>query len=57
MTMTLYDFADSGNGYKVRLMLSHLGTAYNYIFYAGIGALVDLYPIDSRWQELQIKGK
>lgn len=31
MTMTLYDFHDSGNGYKVRLLLSHLGLAYRYV--------------------------
>jgi glutathione S-transferase len=30
MALTLYDFHDSGNGYKVRLLLSHLGTAYRY---------------------------
>lgn len=28
--LTLYDYADSGNGYKVRLALSHLGMAYTY---------------------------
>lgn len=29
--LRLYDFLDSGNGYKVRLMLSHLGLAYERI--------------------------
>jgi glutathione S-transferase len=28
--MTLYDYMDSGNGYKVRLLLSQLGIAYRY---------------------------
>lgn len=28
--LTLYDYADSGNGYKVRLTLSHLGLGYTY---------------------------
>jgi glutathione S-transferase len=27
----LYDFADSGNGYKVRLLLAQLGTDYEYV--------------------------
>jgi len=29
--LTLYDFMGSGNGYKVRLVLSHLGLAYKLI--------------------------
>ncbi len=28
--LTLYDYADSGNGYKVRLVLSHLDLPYRY---------------------------
>lgn len=28
--LTLYDYTDSGNGYKVRLALGHLGLAYTY---------------------------
>jgi len=27
----LYDYAPSGNGYKVRLLLAHLGLAYERI--------------------------
>ena len=26
--MRLYDFHESGNGYKVRMLLSHLGISY-----------------------------
>lgn len=29
--MTLYDFLPSGNGYKVRLLLAHLGRHYTYV--------------------------
>lgn len=29
--LTLYDFLDSGNGYKVRLLLAQLGTPYRYV--------------------------
>ncbi len=29
--MRLYDFHDSGNGYKVRLLLNELGVAYEYV--------------------------
>jgi glutathione S-transferase len=29
--LRLYDFYDSGNGYKVRLLLSMLGIAYDYV--------------------------
>ena len=29
--ITLYDYLDSGNGYKVRLLLAQLGTPYRYI--------------------------
>jgi len=29
--LTLYDYLDSGNGYKVRLLLSHLGRDYTLI--------------------------
>jgi glutathione S-transferase len=29
--LTLYDFRDSGNGYKVRLVLAHLGIAYERV--------------------------
>lgn len=29
--MKLFDFRPSGNGYKVRLLLSHLGIAYDYV--------------------------
>jgi glutathione S-transferase len=29
--LRLYDFLDSGNGYKVRLMLSQLGRRYEYV--------------------------
>ena len=29
--MTLYDYLDSGNGYKVRLLLAQLGIAYRYV--------------------------
>lgn len=29
--MKLYDYPKSGNGYKVRLLLAHLGLAYEYI--------------------------
>jgi glutathione S-transferase len=29
--MTLYDFMGSGNGYKVRLVLAHLGLPYTLI--------------------------
>jgi glutathione S-transferase len=29
--LTLYDYLDSGNGYKVRLLLSQLGTPYRYV--------------------------
>jgi glutathione S-transferase len=29
--MRLFDYPHSGNGYKVRLLLAHLGTAYEYI--------------------------
>jgi len=46
--MTLYDFADSGNGYKVRLMLSHLGTAYRYVE-------VDILRGESRTPEFLVK--
>ncbi len=31
MTLRLYDFHDSGNGYKVRLLLNELGVAYEYV--------------------------
>jgi glutathione S-transferase len=31
MTITLFDFHDSGNGYKVRLLMSHLRLAYRYV--------------------------
>jgi glutathione S-transferase len=29
--LTLYDFLDSGNGYKIRLLLAQLGTPYRYV--------------------------
>lgn len=29
--LRLYDFLDSGNGYKVRLLLNQLGRAYDYV--------------------------
>ena len=29
--LTLYDFMGSGNGYKVRLVLAHLGLAYRLV--------------------------
>lgn len=29
--ITLYDYLDSGNGYKVRLMLAHLGIAHDHV--------------------------
>jgi glutathione S-transferase len=29
--ITLYDYLDSGNGYKVRLLLTQLGIAYRYV--------------------------
>jgi len=29
--LTLYDFRPSGNGYKVRLILKHLGIPYDYV--------------------------
>jgi glutathione S-transferase len=29
--LTLYDYLDSGNGYKVRLLLAQLGIAYRYV--------------------------
>ena len=29
--MTLYDFMGSGNGYKVRLVLAHLGLPYKLV--------------------------
>ncbi len=29
--LTLYDYLDSGNGYKVRLLLAHLGLSYRYV--------------------------
>lgn len=29
--LTLYDYLDSGNGYKVRLLLAQLGTAYRLV--------------------------
>jgi glutathione S-transferase len=29
--ITLYDYLDSGNGYKIRLLLAQLGTPYRYI--------------------------
>jgi glutathione S-transferase len=29
--ITLYDYLDSGNGYKVRLLLAQLGIAYRYV--------------------------
>jgi glutathione S-transferase len=29
--ITLYDYLDSGNGYKVRLLLAQLGTPYRYL--------------------------
>ena len=28
--LTLYDYVDSGNGYKIRLLLAQLGVAYRY---------------------------
>jgi len=31
MTIRLYDFPDSGNGYKVRLLLTQLGIAFEYV--------------------------
>jgi glutathione S-transferase len=31
MTMKLYDYPKSGNGYKVRLLLAQLGLSYDYI--------------------------
>ena len=29
--MTLYDYLDSGNGYKIRLLLRHLGLTYRWV--------------------------
>ncbi|MGE3650349.1 MAG: glutathione S-transferase family protein, partial [Reyranellaceae bacterium] len=29
--LTLYDYRDSGNGYKVRLVLAALGTPYRLV--------------------------
>ena len=29
--MTLYDYLDSGNGYKIRLLLAQLGQPYRWI--------------------------
>ena len=29
--LRLFDFHDSGNGYKVRLVLGHLGIPYEYV--------------------------
>ena len=29
--LTLYDYMDSGNGYKVRLVLTHLGLPYRLV--------------------------
>ena len=29
--MTLYDYLDSGNGYKIRLLLAHLDKRYNWV--------------------------
>jgi len=29
--LTLFDYLDSGNGYKARLLMSHLGLSYRYI--------------------------
>jgi glutathione S-transferase len=29
--ITLYDYLDSGNGYKIRLLLAQLGTPYRYL--------------------------
>ena len=29
--ITLYDYLDSGNGYKVRLLLAHLGRPYRHV--------------------------
>ncbi len=29
--LRLYDYLPSGNGYKVRLLLSHLGRAYQLV--------------------------
>jgi glutathione S-transferase len=42
--LTLYDYLDSGNGYKVRLMLAQLGLHYRYVD-------VDIMQGETRTQE------
>ena len=46
--MRLYDFSDSGNGYKVRLLLSHLGRACEFVE-------VDILEGESRTPEFLAK--
>lgn len=46
--MKLYDYPPSGNGYKVRLALAHLGISYEYI-------PVDILAGDTRTPEFLVK--
>lgn len=46
--MKLYDHPLSGNGYKVRLLLAHLGTPYDYV-------AVDLFAGQTRTPEFLAK--
>jgi len=46
--LRLYDFADSGNGYKVRLLLALLGRSYDYVE-------VDILAGESRTPEFLAK--